>query len=198
MVTNHPVDFSADLTDERLRVLCLYCLDVVADSILDSSSIDDTKWTKGCLLYGRLQGLMYRLSLNNELPWINLANRTMDYTIRIGSTFVQFMIDDPYNPKKIHRLNSNSIENTQSCFDFDQDSNIMIWRIFISIDKLDPQAEPTATLVGYDSNRNPVCFWSYDEAIQIPMTVEDTKVVEIPEPLLARKQNRDESVNETK
>ncbi|MGI2068622.1 hypothetical protein [Shewanella baltica] len=198
MVANHPVNFSADLTEERLKLLCLNCLDVVADSILDSSSIYDTQWTKGCLPYGRLQGLMYHLSLNKELPWIKLANKTMDYTISIGSTFLQFVIDDPYNPKKIHRLNSNSIENIQSSFDFEQDSNVMLWRLFIGIDKLDSQAEPTATLVGYDSNRNPVCFWSYDDAIQTPMMAEDTKVVEIPEPILARKQNRDDSVNGTK
>lgn len=200
METRQPFDFSSNLTEERLNTLCDYCLDTIADSILDSSSKHDTAWTKGCLPYGRLHGLMMDLSKNRDLPWITLANNTMDYTIRIGSTLVQFVIDDAYNPKKTHRLSKNSVENIQLSFELEQchEIEVLVWRMFIGIDRQDHQVEPTATLVGFDPNQNPICYWHYADNTPPPVITETVKTVEIPEPMLARKQNRDDISNETK
>lgn len=200
MATKQPFEFSTDLTEERLNILCDKCLDTIADSIKDSSSNHDTAWTKGCLPYGRLHGLMMDLSSNKDLPWITLANSTMDYTARIGRTLIQFVIDDAYNPKKTHRLNQNSLENMQFSLELEQHNEVEVvaWRVFIGIDRQDHQVEPTATLVGFDLNQNPICYWNYDDNVITPVIAETTKAVEIPEPKLARKQSRDDLSDETK
>ncbi|GGQ19046.1 hypothetical protein [Shewanella litoralis] len=200
MVANHPVDFSTDLTEERLNIVCNLCLDAIADSLIDSSSIYDTPWTKGCLAYGRLQGLVIHMAKSRDYEWIVLANKTMDFTARIGSTLVQFVVDDPYNPKKTHRLHTNSVENMQLSLDFESKARVDVatWRVFITFDKHDQQVQPSAVLVGFDFNQNPICFWNYEDTIPMPVAAELTNVVEIPEPQLARKQNRDDEVNETR
>lgn len=200
MEAKQPIDFSADLTEERLNTLCDYCLDTIADSIQDSSSKHDTAWTKGCLPYGRLHGLMIDLSKNKDLSWISLANSTMDYTVRIGSTLVQFIIDDAYNPKKIHRLNKNSVENMQFSLELEEQNEVEVvaWRVFIGIDRQDNQVEPTATLVGFNLNQNPICYWDYSDSTPPPLSTETIKTFEIPDPILARKQKDDDISNEAK
>lgn len=200
MVTKQPVEFSVDLTEERLNILCDKCLDTIADSIKDSSSDHDTAWTKGCLSFGRLHGLMIDLSSNKDIPWLTLVNNTMDFTVRIGRTLVQFVIDDAYNPKKTHRLNTNDLESMQFSLELERhkEVEVVIWRVFIGIDRQDHQVEPTATLVGFDLNHNPICYWNFDDNVITPVISEAINVVEIPEPKLVRKQNRDDLSNETK
>ncbi len=123
----------------------------------------------------------------------------MDYTVRIGSTPVQFVIDDAYNPKKTHRLSKNSIEDKQFSLELElcHEIEVVAWRVFIGIDRQDHQVEPTATLVGLDLNQNPICYWHYSDSTPPPVIAETTQTVEILEPILARKQNRDDKINET-
>jgi hypothetical protein len=200
MLTAPPSKFSLDLSEERLITLCDLALDTISDSIQDSGTEDDTAWTRGCLSYGRLQGLMFRLTKDKNYPWISLVNKTMDFTVRIGNTLIQFMIDDAFQPKKTHRLAANSLEDTQLSLLLESNTSLEVvtWRLFIGIDKDSFNTEPTATIVGYDINKNSICWWSYEDSIQTPISVKNTKSVEIVEPQLIRKQVREDVSNDRK
>jgi hypothetical protein len=189
MAQNQLLKFSPDLTDERLCILCDHLLDTIHNSTEDSSSVDDTPWTKGCLAYGRIQGLLKRLVSENQYVWLKLANSTMDFTAKIDSTHIQFVIDDPYNPKKSHRLQPNSVENIQLSIDLEEYEQIkvVIWRLFITIDKDNRELEPTATVVGFDSNTIELCRWEYNETIKVPVSSPLTIPAEIEEPKLQLK-----------
>jgi len=198
MVSNTPTEFSVDLTDERLNILCEHILDTIQDSISDSSTVNDTAWTKGCLPYGRLQGLMQRLAIDKNYPWLSLANKTMDFTATIGSAHIQFLIDDPYCPKKTHRLQTNAVENMQLSMVLEVEDIVQVvhWRLFIVIDKDDDdQFSPVATLVGYDLNQNSVCIWEHQDTAIIPMAASHTPVIDIPEPEISRKEHKDDVNN---
>ncbi|WP_075185337.1 hypothetical protein [Teredinibacter haidensis] len=200
MLESHPISISKDLTDERLHTLCEHVLDTVQDSIEDSSTPDDTAWTKGCLVYGRLQGMIKRISINKEYSWLSLANSTMDFTAKIGSTHIQFMVDDAYSPKKTHRLSTNSVENTQISMLLEEpgEAGFVTWRLFVGFEELEGLISPKATLVGYDLNQNEVCKWEHQEAAVIPMISAGPAPVEIDEPTLQRKLNNNKTKNEAK
>jgi hypothetical protein len=189
MTHNRLLEFSQDLTNERLNILCDHILDTIHDSIADSSNEDDTAWTKGCLPYGRMQGLLKRLVTKKQYSWLTLANNTMDFTAKVGSAHIQFVIDDPYNPKKVHRLHTNSVENMQLSIALEEHETIQVvaWRLFVTIDKNNRELEPTATLVGFDLNQNELCRWEYNETIKVPVHSPLTVAAEIEEPELQLK-----------
>lgn len=198
MTNNHPQEYSQDLTDKRLNILCDHILDTIHDSIIDTSGKDDTAWTKGCLLYGRMQGLLRRLVTKKTYSWLSLANNTMDFTAKIGSAHIQFVIDDPYNPKKVHRLHTNSVENMQfnMALEEQEDIQVVAWRLFITIDKNNREAEPTATLMGFDLNQNELSRWEYIDTANVPMESPLTVTAEIEEPELQLKKQIDKANNE--
>jgi hypothetical protein len=198
MTIAHPTEYSQDLTNDRLTILCDHILDTVHDSIIDSSSKDDTAWTRGCLPYGRMQGLIKRLVVKKEYSWLSLANNTMDFTAKIGNTHIQFIIDDPYNPKKIHRLHTNSVENMQLSIALEEHEEIQVvaWRIFVTIDKDNRETEPTATLIGFDVNQNELCRWEYNDVTHAPLESPLTIAAEIEEPELQFKKRIDKANNE--
>lgn len=188
MNSNTLIEFSEDFTDDRLILLCDNVLDNVHDSLKDTSTLYDTAWTKGCLPYGRLQGLIIYLASNKVYDWLSLANNTMDFTAKIGKTPIQFLIDDSFSPKKKHRLHRNLVETMQLSMALEEltETKVVVWRCIVSIDK-DGMNEPKATIVGYDSNQIEVCRWSYDETVRVPMSSPLAPVVEIEEVKLKRK-----------
>lgn len=199
MNLNQPYDFSEDLTEERLRVVCDLVLDTVQDSIEDSGTKHDTAWTRGCLRYGRVQGLFSQLTLDKDYPWISLANSTMDFTFKIGNTHVQYIYDDYECPKKIHRLRPNAIENMQLeiAFETEEKPEVLTWRLFVHQDLDEDFSELKATLVGYDINQSPICTWFFEDKANVPVLAERAETVELPEPLLTRKTSHGKVSNET-
>jgi len=197
---SHPYAISEDLTEERLHTLCEHVLDTVQDSLEDSSTPNDTAWTKGCLMYGRLQGMIKRLDSNKEYTWLSLANSTMDFTAKIGATHVQFLVDDAYSPKKTHRLSTNSVENTQISMMLEEpgESMFVTWRLFVGFDEVEGQVSPKVTLVGYDLNQNIVCKWEHQETTVVPVISANSEAVEIDEPILSRKHQDNNTEDEAK
>ncbi|WP_299022193.1 hypothetical protein [uncultured Photobacterium sp.] len=199
MISNLPSEFAEDLTDERLHLICERVLDAVQDGINDSSTENDTRWTQGCLRYGRVQGLFQQLTLDKSLPWVSLANATMDFTFKIGNTPIQYIYDDYECPKKGHRLKPNSVENMQLGFDLDNERSIEVvaWRLFVTQDLEDEFPDLKATLVGYDLNQNPLCIWHNEDTAHAPVYAERAEAVELPEPALVRKKSEDDVIDET-
>ena len=200
MISNQPSDFSADLTDERLKIICEQVLDTVQDSIDDSSTKNDTKWTRGCLRYGRVHGLLIQLTLDKNYPWLILANKTLDFTFRVGKALVQYVYDDYEAPKKGHRIKPNTLENTQLALglDLDEELTVASWRLYVNQELGHENEQLKATLVGYDINQTAVCIWSHEDKINIPMFAEQAEAVDIPEPMLTRKKKSNDIRNEAK
>lgn len=193
----HPSFYSPDLKQEYLEDLCKEVLDVVNQAISDSSTNNDTAWTRGTLPYGRVQGLFIALHNDQSRPWFTLANATMDYTAKIGNTFIQVVTDNPDQPKKNHRLKANSIELRQWGLELEQSTkgaDVLTWRLFIDKDDNDEIPTLHASLVGFDSNTNPLCIWHYGDIVVTPVRAKEfISEVNIEDVLLRRKINEDEN-----
>lgn len=193
----HPSFYSLDLKQEYLEDLCKQVLDATNQAISDSSTNHDTAWTRGTLSYGRVHGLFIALHNDKTRPWFTLANSTMDYTAKIGNTFIQVVMDNPEQPKKNHRLKANSIELRQWGLELEQstkDAEVLTWRLFIDKDDNDEIPTLYASLVGFDINTNPLCIWHYQDVVVTPVRAREfISEVNIEDVLLTRKSNEDEN-----
>jgi len=200
MQVDLPSVFSTDLTEERLQILSERVLDTIQDSLDDTSTADDTAWTRGCMAYGRLQGMVMRLSRDRVYPWLSLANNTMDFTVKVGSTHLQFLIDDAYSPRKTHRLRTNSVESNQLSILLEDSDNAKFttWRLFVGFKNTDEGDTPFVTVVGYDINQIEICRWEHDDVVMVPVSADIVGTVEIDVPELSRKSKKDVVKNEAK
>ncbi|MBU0654044.1 MAG: hypothetical protein KJ914_02810 [Gammaproteobacteria bacterium] len=167
----HPSEYAPDLKQEYLVELCNEILNVVEQALVTAGTEHDTAWTRGTLAYGRVQGFFQKLQKSHSKPWVTLANKTMDFTFKVGNTYVQFVMDDPFAPKKIHRLKANSIE--QMSLELEPEPDVVAWRLFVDRNYDDEFLGLNAVLVGFDINQNPVCIWRHDEVASIPMKTGD-------------------------
>ncbi|MBJ6610545.1 MAG: hypothetical protein JG718_09325 [Candidatus Thiothrix moscowensis] len=163
----HPSEHSSDLKQEYLEELCNEILSVVEQALVTAGTEHDTAWTRGTLAYGRVQGFFQQLQKSQRKPWVTLANKTMDFTFKIGSTNIQFVMDDPFAPKKPHRLKANSVE--QMSLELESEPNVVAWRLFVDRNYDAEFLDLNAFLVGFDINQNPVCIWRHDEIATVPM-----------------------------
>lgn len=138
--------------------------------------------------------------MDKSYPWLSLANKTLDFTFRIGKTLVQYVYDDYEVPKKHHRIKPNSLENTQLALAFDLDDELIVasWRLYVNQEQGHNDDQLKATLVGYNINQTPVCIWSHEDTVNIPMYAERVETVDIPEPMLTRKTSSNDISNEAK
>jgi hypothetical protein len=193
---NHPSFYDPELSQERLVELCNDILDVVTGAREITNTDYDTPWTKGTLVYGRVQGFFKHSNKLQSKPWLRLANDTMDFTFKIGSTLIQFMTDDPYAPKKMHRLKANSIEQMSLDFSSNQQLSqpVIVWRLFVDNLQNDDLIGLNAVLVGFDDSQTPVCVWRYKDVASIPVTtVEKPAAVEIDDPDVVRRDTNDQT-----
>lgn len=191
----HPSLYSPDLKQEYLEVLCYEVLNTVNEALIDASTEYDTAWTQGTLPYGRIQGLCKALHKDKSKPWFTLANATMDYTAKILNTPIQFVIDNPSNPRKSHRLRANDIELQQYSLELSEQNEheFLTWRLFIDDNKNDEVPSLSATLVGFNSDSIPVCVWQYEKIDVVPVRMtEFATEIEIDDAQLRRKDSQDE------
>lgn len=87
--TQHPRDFEPKLTPEYLGVVCHNVLEAAYRALAAASTEDDTNWTVGTLLYGRVHGRFKTMHRDKSLPWFQLANSTMDYTPSVNGVLMQ-------------------------------------------------------------------------------------------------------------
>ncbi|HPQ95629.1 MAG: hypothetical protein KDI44_05630 [Thiothrix sp.] len=168
----HPSDYAPDLKQEYLHELCNEILDVVKQALMAAGTDHDTAWTRGTLAYGRVQGFFQSLQKSRRKPWITLANKTMDFTFRIGSTCVQFVMDDPFAPRKTHRLKTNALEQLQLeqlQLALGPEPEVAAWRLFVDRDQEEELPGLNAFLVGFDNNLSPVCVWHHDDTAAVPV-----------------------------
>jgi hypothetical protein len=193
---NHPSFYDPELSQERLVELCNEVLDVVTDAFQATNTNYDTRWTRGVLIYGRVQGYFRHLHQFRCKSWLTLEADTMDFTFKIGSTLIQFVRDDFLAPKKTHRLKANSTE--QMSLDFLSDTQqfqpITVWRLFVDNSQEDDLMGLDAALVGFDDNQTPVCVWRYKDVASIPVTtVEKPAAVEIDDADVVRRDTNDQT-----
>ncbi|WP_339772125.1 hypothetical protein [uncultured Paraglaciecola sp.] len=185
-----PEDYSADLTNERITLVSDKLLDVLDEAENFAQSPNATAWFKGSANYGLPQGMLKRMHEDENYPWLTLANQTMDYTVKIGSTLVQFIVDDPHAPKKAHRVKRNAVERQQFGLDLEEhDFEVpLIWRFYLSPISNGVDYSPSVTLVGFDINENIVCLWEHEDVISSPLSGSIAQPVEIEVPVVALKQ----------
>lgn len=165
----HPSFFSPKLQPEYLDRICQDVLAVAYGALADSSTENDTSWTRGTLLYGRVHGLFKNLSRDPSVPWLTLRNSTMDYTIGINDVLFQVVMDNPNAPKKAYRLDANEVELTQLNLFEPRDQEIVTWRLFIDNDHDEESPTLMATVMGFDFNRNVICHWSHHYKAKPPV-----------------------------
>lgn len=188
-MTEKPEYYASDLTEERLQILSERLLDVLDEAHAFSESPNATAWFKGTANYGLPQGMLMRMHSDKSYPWLTLANKTMDYTARIGKTPVQFVVDDPLSPHKQHRLKRNSVEQHQISLELEEyGRNLpLIWRFYLNPITNGVDYSPSVSLLGFNGNGNIVCIWEYSSVISGPIAIEKAKSVEIDEPVLTLK-----------
>jgi len=186
-----PEDFSNDLTCERLKIVSDRLLDVLDEAENFAQSPNATAWFKGTANYGLPQGMLKRMHEDESYSWLTLANQTMDYTARIGDTLVQFIVDDPYSPKKSHRMKRNSVERLQLGLNLEEHHKDipLIWRFYLNPMSNGVDYSPSVSLVGFDINENIVCLWTHEDTVSSPISSNIPKPVEIEEPVLSLKKS---------
>lgn len=189
MNKQHPSTYAPDLQQERLVKLCNEVLKVVEEALLTASTDNDTPWTRGTLVYGRLQGFCQNLPKTQTMPWLQLVKNTMDFTLKIGETYIQFVTDDPFAPKKTHRIKSNNLE--QMNLELKTDLEVVTWRLFVDRYVESEMNGVKAYLVGFDINQNQVCIWHHEQTVSIPVnTTEKPTEVVIEDPQLQRRSDK--------
>ena len=185
-----PQDYSEDLTEERIKIISDRLLDVLDEAENFAQSPNATAWFKGTANYGLPQGMLKRMHEDEDYPWLTLANQTMDYTVRVGNTLVQFIVDDPHSPKKSHRVKRNAVERQQFGLELEEPSPeiALIWRFYLNPVSNGVDYSPSVTLVGFDVNENIVCRWENESVILSPLSDTAAKPVEIAAPVVSLKQ----------
>ncbi len=193
--SKHPSDYSTDLKQEYLEELCNELLNVVEQALITAGSDLDTAWTRGTLAYGRVHGYFQKLQRDQSKPWLTLANKTLDFTFKIVGTPIQFVTDDPFEPKKAHRLKANLLE--QMNLELEPEQEVVAWRLFVDRNYDEEFLSLNAYLVGFDINQNHVCTWRHDEIASIPVgTSEKPAEVIIEDAPLQRRTSKSKSSNE--
>lgn len=188
--TQHPSHFAFELRPEYIDLICQEVVSTAYQAFADASTPYDTAYTRATLLYGRLQGLCKSLGADSSKPWLILRNGTMDFTISINGVLLQIVTDDPDAPKKLHRLKANLVELHQLSL-FEASPDVSTWRLFVDGNNDVDFPEFKATIVGFDINRNVLCYWTHEYKPDVPVRTSDLPAqVEIDEPVVVRR-NKD-------
>ena len=184
----HPSELEPRLKPEHVELICNNALDAAYRALEVTSTDDDTNWTMGTLPYGRVHGRFKRLHRDPALPWLLLTNRTMDFTLSVNGVLMQVVMDDPEVRKKGYRLQSNRVELYQASLLGPAIDKNITWRLYVDTDGNFDGPTLTASVLGFDTNRNVVCKWVHDYVpLFAPRTTELPPEVEIEEPFPIRR-----------
>lgn len=180
--TQHPSDFEPRLTPEYLGIVCDNVLEAAYRALAAASTEDDTNWTVGTLVYGRVQGRFKTMHRDQTLSWFKLVNSTMDYTPSVNGVLMQVVMDDPDVRKKTHRMAANRAELFQaSLLGPSSDGNIT-WRLYVDNDGNADNPKLSVSVLGFDTNLNLVCQWMHDHTpVASVRTIDLPMEVDIPE-----------------
>jgi len=160
--TQHPSYFEPRLQPEYLDRFCQEVSSVAYGALEDSTTQYDTAYTRGTLLFGRLQGLSQVLGKDKSLPWLELRNATLDFTVSVNGVLFQVVTDNPQDIRKTHRIKANPLEQHQLSL-FEVSPEVCTWRVYLSSNQ-DPEFSKIETaIVGFDANQNVVCLWKHEQ-----------------------------------
>lgn len=186
-VTQHPSHFEPRLLPEYVGRFCQEVADVAYSALEDSSSPYDTNYTRGTMLFGRQQGLCQVLAADKSMPWLQLRNATLDFTVSLNNVLLQIVTDNPLDIKKAYRIKPNPLEQHQLSL-FEKSPEICTWRVYVSSNH-DPEfLKVEVAIVGFDVNHNVICLWKHDERSMLSVrATEQHAAVDIPEAEVQRK-----------
>ncbi|MBL3605716.1 hypothetical protein JMN21_00375 [Pseudomonas syringae pv. actinidiae] len=180
--TQHPSDFEPKLTPEYLGIVCHNVLEAAYLALAAASTEDDTNWTVGTLLYGRVHGRFKTMHRDKSMQWFQLANSTMDYTPSVNGVLMQVVMDDPNVRKKAHRMVASRVELYQASLLGPSNDSNLTWRLYVDSDGNMEDPKLTVTVLGLDTNLNVVCQWMHDYTpLQSVRTIDLPEEVDIPE-----------------
>lgn len=186
--TQHPSDFEPKLTPKYLGIVCNNVLDAAYRALVAASTDDDTNWTVGTLLYGRVHGRFKTMHRDKSLAWFQLANSTMDYTPSVNGVLMQVVMDDPDVRKKAHRMAASRAELYQASLLGPSSDGNLTWRLYVDSDGNMEDPKLTVTVMGFDTNQNVVCQWEHDYTpLQSVRTIDVPVEVDIPEQFPTRR-----------
>ncbi|EGH27480.1 hypothetical protein PSYMO_40672 [Pseudomonas amygdali pv. mori str. 301020] len=186
--TQHPSDFEPKLNPEYLGIVCNNVLDAAYRALVAASTDDDTNWTVGTLLYGRVHGRFKTMHRDKSLARFQLANSTMDYTPSVNGVLMQVVMDDPEVRKKAHRMAASRAELYQASLLGPSSDGNLTWRLYVDSDGNIEDPKLTVTVMGFDTNQNVVCQWTHDYTpLQSVRTIDLPVEVDIPEQFPTRK-----------
>ncbi|HDS1735199.1 hypothetical protein [Pseudomonas sp. BP8] len=186
-VTQHPSHFEPRLLPEYVDRFCQEVADVAYSALEDSSSAYDTNYTRGTLLFGRQQGLCKLLAADKSMPWLQLRNATLDFTVAINNVLLQIVTDNPNEMKKAYRIKPNPLEQHQLSL-FERSPEICTWRVYVSSNNDLEFPKVEVAIVGFDANLNVICLWKHEERslLSVRATVQHD-AVDVPEAEVQRK-----------
>jgi len=194
--TQHPSDFEPKLTPEYLGIVCHNVLEAAYLALAAASTEDDTNWTVGTLLYGRVHGRFKTMHRDKSMSWFQLANSTMDYTPSVNGVLMQVVMDDPNVRKKAHRMVASRVELYQASLLGPSNDSNLTWRLYVDSDGNMENPKLTVTVLGLDTNLNVVCQWMHDYTpLQSVRTIDLPEEVDIPEQFpIRRDKDADQNV----
>jgi len=189
-VTEHPSHFEPRLLPDYVDRFCQEVADVAYGALEDSNSPYDTSYTRGTMLFGRQQGLCQVLAADKSMPWLQLRNATLDFTVSLNDVLLQIVTDNPLDIKKGYRIKPNPLEQHQLSL-FEKSPEICTWRVYVSSNNDTELPKVEVAVVGFDTNHNVICLWKHDE--QSVLSVRATKqhaTVDVPEAVVQRKRKK--------
>ena len=155
-MADHPSEFYADLTDERLRVVASTLLEVRQNAIRHMQDEFDDNYTRETVSFGRSRNMLIQLCQHRAYGWLTLAHAGMDVTIEIGVVPCRFFRDDAENPEKHGFFRRNAVD---GLFDEDDQRPVM-WR-FVIEKALTEEDEDRVLFAGYNVYQEKVAEWQY-------------------------------------
>lgn len=187
----HPNFFAPKLQPQNLSRVCEAVISVAYEAYEAASTDFDTPYTRGTLLYGRVQGLFQALHRDINFPSVQLRNSTMDFTVSIDDVLFQVVTDNPESPKKSHRLKANELEAKQLALFAAEANEVLTWRIFVDSNH-DPEfPEFRATVVGLGYHGNVLCHWQHTPQTAVPIRMLDLPAENEIEESLPHRRNKD-------
>lgn len=155
-----PSAFEPQLTREVLSFFANQMLEIYYDVYATLITPNDTNYTRGCTLFGRIHECFTRQIIRNLCPVpVFLEDGTFKFIFQIGSARIRFLVDDFINPKKKGFF----IQSNPHFQLFPSDENEpVIWRFILDEPKND-EDEAKVIFAGYNSGGNVVAYWDSDD-----------------------------------
>jgi len=168
MAAAHPIQFYADLTDDRLRAIASELMNVRAETLLELNSQFDCNYTRESTAFGRSRNMLIKLAQSRRYDWLSLRHAGMDVTVSIGPVPIRFFRDDADAPEKVGFFRRNAADDL---FEKDETRPVM-WR-FIVEKALTEEDEDRVLFAGYNVYQEKVAEWQYRDSAPMLHSVGD-------------------------